>query len=138
MLLERWKDDRSAGAPKRLGKRAIRFWIRWGTEVDIEGNACRAGERKFVDQFRMQLSRPRPDPDRFDGRRIIATTTTSPLACLGKVLKRRPRREFFNAVGTPVSNIATREHTTKRCGRILFTPPHRMALAAQVLPRVDV
>lgn len=64
----------------------------------------------------------------------IATTTISPLACLGKVLKRRPRREFVNAVGTPVSNIATREHTTKRCGRILFTPPHRMALAAQCCP----
>src|SRR5262245_28425157 len=68
----------------------------------------------------------------------MATTTTSPLACLGKLLKRRSRREYFNAVGTPVSRIATRVHTTKRCGRILFTPPHRMALAAQVLPRADV
>src|SRR5262245_22511207 len=68
----------------------------------------------------------------------MATTTISPLACLGKLLKRRSRREYFNAVGTPVSRIATRVHTTKRCGRILFTPPHRMALAAQVLPRADV
>src|SRR5262249_8310516 len=68
----------------------------------------------------------------------IATMTTSPLACLGQVLKRRSRSAFFNASGAPVSDIATKAHTTKRCGRILFPPPHRMASQSRLQPAQDV
>src|SRR5262245_18459853 len=69
----------------------------------------------------------------------IATTTTSPVACRGNISKRRSTRASFNAAGTPVSTNATRVKSTKRCGRILFTPPShlvpRLSLSLKVASR---
>src|ERR1035437_74588 len=52
----------------------------------------------------------------------MATITTLPVAWRGKRPERRSTNRFLSAAGTPISSMATRAHTTKRCGEILFSP----------------